>query len=187
MRPCSGDMKGTPATARATASNVSSGPSRDVALERPAAGAARQGRRPAGIPLVFQGSRTPPGGDRRSPISGETLREGPLVLPRRGLGLPHLGVDGGPLVARIALDALLERLDRALWIARLPLRPGELVERVPARVDRRRALAPERDRLPGVGQRAAGLALVVEVEVLSWSCPGSLPAGSLPPLPLEGA
>src|SRR3954452_13579516 len=78
MPPCSGDMKGTPATARATASNVSSAPSRDVALERPAAGAARQGRRPAGIPLVFQGSRTPPGGDRRPPISGETLREGPL-------------------------------------------------------------------------------------------------------------
>src|SRR3954452_16851896 len=78
MRPCSGDMKGTPATARATASNVSSGSSRDVALERPAAGAARQGRRPAGIPLVFQGSRTPPGGDRRAAISGGTLREGAL-------------------------------------------------------------------------------------------------------------
>src|SRR4051794_11146957 len=56
-----------------------SGSSRDVPLERPVAGAARQGRRSEGIPLVFRGSRTPPGGDRRPPISGETLREGPLV------------------------------------------------------------------------------------------------------------
>src|SRR3954453_22795592 len=55
-----------------------SGSSRDVPLERPVAGAARQGRRSEGIPLVFRGSRTPPGGDRRPPISGGTLREGPL-------------------------------------------------------------------------------------------------------------
>src|SRR3954462_5694612 len=101
MRPCSGDMKGTPATARATASNVSSGPSRDVALERPAAGAARQGRRPAGIPLVFQGSRTPPGGDRRSPISGGTSREGPLATAKvvsmvhATIETPFAGSSGG--------------------------------------------------------------------------------------------
>src|SRR5688572_26258184 len=55
-----------------------SGSSRDIALERPAAGAARQGRRPAGIPLGFQGSRTQPGGDRRSPIPGGTSRRSPL-------------------------------------------------------------------------------------------------------------
>src|SRR5215212_3916939 len=53
------------------------GSSRDVAAERPDAGAARQGRRPAGILLGFQGSGTPPGGDRRSPISGGMSREGP--------------------------------------------------------------------------------------------------------------
>src|SRR3954449_5581200 len=58
-----------------------SGSSRDVPPERPVAGAARQGRRSEGIPLVFRGSRTPPGGDRRPPISGETLREGPLEVP----------------------------------------------------------------------------------------------------------
>src|SRR4051795_4196686 len=57
-----------------------SGSSRDVPPERPVAGAARQGRRSEGIALVFRGSRTPPGGDRRPPISGETLREGPLVV-----------------------------------------------------------------------------------------------------------
>src|SRR3954471_11324010 len=61
---------------------ATSGSSRDVALERPVAGAARQGRRSEGIPLVFRGSRTPPGGDRRPPISGETLREGPLPAAR---------------------------------------------------------------------------------------------------------
>src|SRR3954470_16084891 len=112
MRPCSGDMKGTPATARATASNVSSGPSRDVALERPVAGAARQGRRPAGIPLVFQGSRTPPGGDRRPPISGETLREGPLHGPEeRPLGHE---LEGQRLVAD-----LVEQHDDALAVVAL--------------------------------------------------------------------
>src|SRR5919108_1567541 len=56
-----------------------SGSSRDVPLERPAAGAARLGRRPAGIPWDFKWSRTTHGGDRRSPISGGTLREGPLA------------------------------------------------------------------------------------------------------------
>src|SRR5687768_18613191 len=78
-----------------------SGSSRDVAPERPTAGAARQGRRPEGIPLGFQGSRTTHGGDRRSPISGGTLREGPLMrvrpefeptlptLVRRRTGLPE--------------------------------------------------------------------------------------------------
>ena len=37
---------------------------------------------PQESPWGFQGSRTPPGGDRRSPISGGTLREGPLVHGR---------------------------------------------------------------------------------------------------------
>src|SRR5215216_1947258 len=73
---------------RAMAINCSRcGSSRDVALERPGAGAARQGRRPAGIPLGFQGSRTTHGGvpvrcfasEQRPPISSRTLREGPLV------------------------------------------------------------------------------------------------------------
>src|SRR5919109_1521999 len=63
-----------------------SGSPRDVAPERPAAGAARRGRRPAGIPLGFQGSRTTHGGDRRSPITGGTLREGPLGCTSRPKG-----------------------------------------------------------------------------------------------------
>src|SRR5215217_5750805 len=64
-----------------------SGSSRDDPPERPAAGAAGQRRRPEGIPLGFQGSRTQHGGapvrcfasEQRSPISGGALREGPLV------------------------------------------------------------------------------------------------------------
>src|SRR3954471_20316826 len=72
---------------------ATSGSSRDVALERPVAGAARQGRRSEGIPLVFRGSRTPPGGDRRPPISGERLREGPLGARRLRTG--RSGRSGG--------------------------------------------------------------------------------------------
>ena len=45
---------------------------------------------PKEYPWYFEWSRTPPGGDRRPPISGGTLREGPLVpassaSPARGL------------------------------------------------------------------------------------------------------
>src|SRR5215204_7764375 len=58
--------------------------------ERPAAGAARQGRRPEGILLGFRGSRTPHGGDRRSPIACGGPRGGPLV--RSALGCAALGL-----------------------------------------------------------------------------------------------
>src|ERR1700754_1854697 len=57
-----------------------SGSSRDSAAGRPVDGDARQGRRHAGIPLGFQGSRTPLGGDRRPSISGGLSREGALLL-----------------------------------------------------------------------------------------------------------
>src|SRR3954469_9347105 len=83
-----------------------SGSSRDPRPPWAVAGAAWQGRRSAGIPLGFQGSRTPPGGDQR-PIQGcRGLREGPrrrllgrhealaagrlAVLERVALGLGHL-------------------------------------------------------------------------------------------------
>src|SRR3954451_7846045 len=89
-----------------------SGSSRDVPPERPVAGAARQGRRSEGIPLVFRGSRTPPGGDRRPPISGETLREGPLELER-----------GHPSPAPLAILEVVPHLDdvalRVLHVDRL--------------------------------------------------------------------
>src|ERR687891_2706335 len=56
-----------------------SGSSRKSRRSWAVAGAAWQGRRPAGIPLGFQGSRTPSGGDQR-PIQGRRdLREGPLM------------------------------------------------------------------------------------------------------------
>src|SRR5215218_10004449 len=64
-----------------SASSRGSWPSRAVA------GAAWQGRRPAGIPQGFQGSRTPPGGDRRPSISGGPSREGALEEPA-GRGRP---------------------------------------------------------------------------------------------------
>src|SRR3954469_20231108 len=56
-----------------------SGSSRDVPLERTAAGAARQGRRTGAMLVALPGPRTPHGGDQRSSISGGMLREGPLV------------------------------------------------------------------------------------------------------------
>src|SRR5215204_5600605 len=52
--------------------------SRESRRLRPAAGGGRQGRRPAGILLGFQGSRTPPGGDQRSPRGRDGLPEGAL-------------------------------------------------------------------------------------------------------------
>src|SRR3954452_23134793 len=78
-----------------------SGSSRDGASERPAAGAAGQGRRPEGIPLVSRGSRTQAGGDRRAPTSDEPLREGPLV------------VETSAALERLAEVAALERSPRA--------------------------------------------------------------------------
>src|SRR3954471_8999303 len=70
-------------TAAATCSgavliSVSSGES---GPSRAAAGGAWQGRRSAGIPLGFQGSRTPPGGDQRSIQRCRGPREGALEEP----------------------------------------------------------------------------------------------------------
>src|SRR5215210_3118139 len=62
--------------------SIASGSSRESGRPWAVAGAGWQGRRPAGIPLGFQGSRTPPGGDQR-PIQGcQDLREGALLLRR---------------------------------------------------------------------------------------------------------
>src|SRR4051794_39860392 len=62
-------------------SAIASGPSRNVAPERPAAGGGWQGRREGAIAELLPRPRTPPGGDQRSPISRGMLREGPLVDP----------------------------------------------------------------------------------------------------------
>src|SRR4051794_14380237 len=53
-----------------------SGLSRDGRPERASSGAARQGRRPEGIPLGFRGSRTPPGGDRWASFPVERCGKG---------------------------------------------------------------------------------------------------------------
>src|SRR3954452_8939683 len=92
-----------------------SGSSRDVPPERPAAGAAGRGRRPEGIPLVFRGSRTKSGGDQRPPISGGTLREGPLAvadLVVAGAGMAGLCA-AAEARARGADVVVLEKGDRA--------------------------------------------------------------------------
>src|SRR3954470_20062237 len=74
-----------------------SGSSRDVPAGRPAAGSARQGRRTGAMLVALPGPRTPHGGDRRSPIAGGMLREGPLLVGRPqelddGVGGGLLGV-----------------------------------------------------------------------------------------------
>src|SRR3954451_7380727 len=74
-----------------------SGSSRDVPSARPAAGAARQGRTGA-MPAALPGPRTQHGDDRRSPIAGGMLREGPLVAPQVQASL------------RERLDDLVDRL-----------------------------------------------------------------------------
>src|SRR5215217_8275932 len=94
------------------------------------AGAAWQGRRPAGIPLGFQGLRTPPGGDQRSIQRRSGLQEGPLREHLQVLVALPVG-DGGERLERGAervrhlldLDALLEQLVRValLRLARVDL------------------------------------------------------------------
>src|SRR4051794_37135439 len=180
-----------------------SGSSRDVPAGRPAAGSARQGRRTGAMLVALPGPRTPHGGDRRSPISGGTLREGPLGARRHafehgahagpGVGrevrvdparvdrphapqqvdalagdrdLQRAAIAGVRLAPHIAggLDAVDEAahrgggegdLARKLVDAQAPL--GLAVERpqqvVPAEVGeaRRRQVAPDRARHPGVG------------------------------------
>src|SRR4051794_41816986 len=82
-----------------------SGSSRDVPSERPAAGAARQGRRSGAMLVALPGPRTPHGGDRRPATSGGTLRGRPLrteqpqprvTLPRRVDTDPPPSPDGPP-------------------------------------------------------------------------------------------
>src|SRR4051794_7599486 len=72
--------------------------SRDVPSARPAAGAAGQGRRTGAMLVASPGPRTQRGGDRRSPIAGGMLREGPLVAPQVEASL------------REGLDDLVDRL-----------------------------------------------------------------------------
>src|SRR5215217_8494752 len=89
---------------------ATSGPSRDVAPERPAAGGDWRGRREGAIAELLPRPRTSPGGDQRPPISGGMLRGGPLLeelevaveLPLRDL------LVGGLHLAALALDEVVE-------------------------------------------------------------------------------
>src|SRR4051794_41962122 len=63
-----------------------SGSSRDVPSERPAAGAARQGRRTGAMLVALPGPRTPHGGDRRAPVAGGALGGGAPQKRPRGAG-----------------------------------------------------------------------------------------------------
>src|SRR4051794_28514185 len=109
-------------------SSAISGSSRAVPRARPDAGAGRQGRRPEGIPLVFRGSRTPPGGDRRPPIACGMVREEPLA-PHQFAEL----VDDHPahVVAGQLAVRLRPRLDRGRLRTHGPrLEAGEVTERL---------------------------------------------------------
>src|SRR5688572_23827048 len=79
--------------------------SRDPRRLRAAAGGAWQGRRSAGIPPGFQGSRTPPGGDQRPIRWCRGLREGSLG----GAGL-RVGEDRGEHREELELGLVLDRL-----------------------------------------------------------------------------
>src|SRR5919108_2079020 len=123
------------------------------------AGGGWQGRRSAGIPLGFQGSRTPPAGDQR-PIQGrQDLPEGPLLGPlldARDLEPRELlTVPGGALVAALGLELEHAELRPALVAEHLGLHRDRAELRaeerlVAARVEQRL----EVDRRPLLGREA---------------------------------
>src|SRR5829696_3253146 len=92
-----------------TSRKAISGSLRRSRRSRTAAGGGWQGRRSEGILLGFRGSRTPPGGDRRSSRGRRGLRRGPLVLLLRRL-LAEVGLDDAWVrtdLGRLALGDLL--------------------------------------------------------------------------------
>src|SRR5215204_661296 len=74
---------------------------------RAVAGAVWQGRRPAGIPPGFQGSRTPPGGDQRAIRVRRDLQEGALAALAGLHGLGELRDD----LVEVADDAEVGELE----------------------------------------------------------------------------
>src|SRR5215208_2912293 len=133
-----------------------SGPSCDSGRPRALAGAAWQGRRSAGIPPGFQGSRTPPGGDQRAIRGRRGLQEGALAhhLAGGGAGRDHrVGVllagdahvdDHGTLGRERRLDVGEQCGLVRQAHARGPVGLGELDEVGPlAQVDLRVAAVPE--------------------------------------------
>src|SRR5690242_10753628 len=100
---------------RLAAPRAISASSDDPPCTRASAGGGWQGRRSAGIPLGFQGSRTPPGGDQRSIRGCGGSPEGALGGRLLGRGLLVAGdvADHGlPARVRLVVRLALLRLAR---------------------------------------------------------------------------